>query len=87
LDHRNDRSRFHRALHISYPNRADQMRAARRAESPGGLIMIHGQPNGAAARAGAREADWTEGCIAVSNAEIEDIWSRTVDGTPIEILP
>lgn len=86
LDRRNDRSRFHRALHISYPNRADAIRAARRADSPGGLIMIHGQPAGASPTRPDHE-DWTEGCIAVSNAEIEEIWARTRDGILIEILP
>jgi murein L,D-transpeptidase YafK len=86
LDRRQSRSRFHRALHVSYPSPVDRTRAARRGVPPGGLIMLHGQPNASAGEP-SRLEDWTHGCIAVSNAEIEDIWTRTVEGTPIEILP
>jgi murein L,D-transpeptidase YafK len=86
IDRRNDRSRFHKALHISYPSTGDRWRAERRGEPPGGMILIHGQPNGKN-RSTPIEDDWTLGCIAVSNREIEEIWSLTVDGTPIEILP
>jgi murein L,D-transpeptidase YafK len=86
LDRRNDRSRFHKALHVSYPSTGDRLRAERRGEPPGGMILIHGQPNGK--KGSTRiEDDWTLGCIAVSNREIDEIWSLTVDGTPIEILP
>ncbi|WP_296806802.1 L,D-transpeptidase family protein [Thiocapsa sp.] len=86
IDRRNDRSRFHKALHISYPSTVDRWRAERRGEPPGGMILIHGQPNGKN-RSKPIEDDWTLGCIAVSNREIDEIWSLTVDGTPIEILP
>ncbi|MFB1486760.1 MULTISPECIES: murein L,D-transpeptidase family protein [unclassified Thiocapsa] len=86
IDRRNDRSRFHKALHISYPSLGDRWRAERRGEPPGGMIMIHGQPNGKN-RSTWIEDDWTLGCIAVSNHEIDEILSLTVDGTPIEILP
>jgi murein L,D-transpeptidase YafK len=86
LDRRNDRSRFHKALHISYPSPGDRRRAERRGEPPGGMILIHGQPNGKN-HSTRIEDDWTLGCIAVSNREIDEIWSLTVDGTPIEILP
>ena len=86
LDRRNDRSRFHKALHISYPSPGDRWRAERRGEPPGGMILIHGQPNGKN-RLMRTDDDWTLGCIAVSNQEIDEIWSLTVDGTPIEILP
>jgi murein L,D-transpeptidase YafK len=86
IDRRNDRSRFHKALHISYPSPGDRRRAERRGESPGGMILIHGQPNGKN-RSTRIEDDWTLGCIAVSDLEIDEIWSLTVDGTPIEILP
>lgn len=86
LDWRNAKSRFHRALHISYPSSQDERRAASRGENAGGMILIHGQPGGS--RGSSRiEGDWTLGCIAVSNAEIEEIWQLTLDGTPIEILP
>ena len=86
IDRRNDRSRFHKALHISYPNPGDRLRAEHRGEPPGGMILIHGQPNGKG-RSTRIEDDWTLGCIAVSDREIDEIWSLTVDGTPIEILP
>jgi murein L,D-transpeptidase YafK len=90
LDRRNDRSRFYKALHISYPNPRDRLRAEHRDSSPGGMILIHGQPSGPSGgrdRPTRIEGDWTLGCIAVSNREIEEIWSLTADGTPIEILP
>lgn len=98
LDRRNHQSRFHKALHISYPNAQDAWRARHRGESPGGMILIHGQPAGRSstqpgaqlknrAQPTAIDGDWTLGCIAVSNREIEEIWALTVDGTPIEILP
>lgn len=86
IDRRSDRSRYHRALHISYPNALDTWRARLQGQSPGGLIMIHGQPSARAGQA-PPAGDWTEGCIAVSNQEIEEIWSLTAVGTPIEILP
>jgi murein L,D-transpeptidase YafK len=86
LDRRNSRSRFYKALHISYPSSRDRWRAELRGESPGGMILIHGQPSKKASSTRA-EHDWTLGCIAVSNREIDEIWSLTLDGTPIEILP
>ena len=88
LDWRNPKSRFHRSIHISYPNPADRERARRLGVPPGGDIMIHGLPKGAEA-VGADHAkwDWTEGCIAVSNAEMNEIWNSVADGTPIEIRP
>lgn len=86
IDRRNDRSRFHKALHISYPSAQDRLRAEHRDQSPGGLILIHGQPANQA-RSAPLEGDWTLGCIAVANDEIEEIWALTPDGTRIEILP
>lgn len=86
LDRRNSRSRFYKALHISYPSSLDRWRAELRGESPGGMILIHGQPS-TQTPATRTEDDWTLGCIAVSNREIDEIWSLTLDGTPIEILP
>jgi murein L,D-transpeptidase YafK len=86
IDSRKRNSAFHRALHISYPNAEDRRRARRRGVSPGGDIMIHGLPNGLGA-IGKKHVlrDWTEGCIAVTNEEIEEIWRVVPNGTPIEI--
>jgi murein L,D-transpeptidase YafK len=90
LDGRNPGSRFYKALHISYPNPKDRLEAARRGVSPGGQIMIHGTPRGGRGRDlqdALIGADWTAGCIAVTNPEIEEIWRYTANGTPIEIRP
>ncbi len=88
IDWRNARSQFHRSLHISYPNRQDRAAARKRGVRPGGDIMLHGSPN---SMAGSEELlagmDWTDGCIAVTNREIEEIWQAVPDGTPITILP
>lgn len=84
IDQRSDASRYHKALHISYPREEDRLRALREGIDPGGMIMIHGQPAGQRER---RTGDWTFGCIAVSNMEIDEIWSFTEKGTPVEILP
>ena len=88
IDWRNEKSGYYKSLHISYPNEADKARAKARGESPGGLIMIHGQKN----RFGwlaplTQRADWTDGCIAVTNREMEEIWRSVDDGTPIVIEP
>jgi len=88
LDWRNASSQFHRSMHISYPHNDDQAAALRRGVSPGGLIMIHGLPNGR--RAGDMNHprnDWTNGCIAVTNDEMDEIWSLVEDGTTIIIFP
>ncbi|MGE0724171.1 MAG: murein L,D-transpeptidase family protein [Alphaproteobacteria bacterium] len=88
IDGRNPRSAFHRSLKISYPSPDDRAAARERGFPPGGMIMIHGQPNDPRSFARAqRERDWTEGCIAVTNAEIEEIWAMVADGTTIEIKP
>ena len=88
IDWRNPQSAYHLSLHISYPNREDSVAASAAGHSPGGMIMIHGLPNGHAA-VGARHrlSDWTEGCIAVTSEEITEIWRLVPDGTPIEIRP
>jgi murein L,D-transpeptidase YafK len=88
LDWRNPDSRFHRSIHISYPSAADAVAAERRGVSPGGDIMIHGLGR-KRARFGASHAlwDWTEGCIAVTDTEMDQIWRRVANGTPIEIRP
>ena len=88
IDSRNAKSRFHLAIHISYPNEADIADAQRQGVSPGGSIMIHGLPNGLAKVDKLHSLqDWTDGCIAVTNTEMEEIWEYVADGTPIEIKP
>lgn len=85
---RNAKSKFHRALRISYPNADDRARAAALRVSPGGDIMIHGLPNGYGwVGRGHLARDWTDGCIAVTDQEIEEIWTLVADGTPVEIKP
>jgi len=88
LDRRNANSRFYKSIHISYPNEHDRRRAQEKGHSPGGDIMVHGLPNGMGALGAAHRAtDWTDGCIAVTDAEIDEIWKLVSDGTPIEIKP
>jgi murein L,D-transpeptidase YafK len=88
LDMRNPNSDFFLSIHISYPNEADRRRARLQGVDPGGQIMIHGQPNEPTySEAYYRSQDWTNGCIAVSNSDMIDIWLMTPDGTPIEIRP
>lgn len=85
---RNPNSAFHLSLRISYPEPNEVAAAKSRGVSPGGDIMIHGLPNGTG-WLGERHllSDWTAGCIAVTNAEIEELWRVVKDDTPIEILP
>ena len=90
LDWRNPRSSYYKSIHVSYPNARDKAFARALGESPGGMIMIHGRPNWLTSPAVAREydgRDWTNGCIAVTNAEMDEIWRLVKDGTPIRILP
>ena len=88
IDWRNPESAFHLSLHISYPAPRDQAAAAEAGRDPGGMIMIHGLPNGKDWIGSAHSSiDWTEGCIAVTSEEIEEIWSLVPDGTPIDIYP
>ena len=82
----NEQSSYYLSLHIDYPNAQDRAYARSRGRSPGGLIFIHGQPNGLPYDARV-PGDWTDGCIALSNAEIAELWSLVPDGTPIEIRP
>lgn len=88
IDGRIVESEFHRALHISYPNR-DDLEFARRAGIPAGDgVMIHGLPEGERWIGEAhRGIDWTNGCIAVTDDEMNEIWELVDDGTPIEIRP
>lgn len=83
IDTRNPQSSFHLSLRISYPNDSDRAFAAAYGRSPGGDIFIHGQPNALAN--GRMRGDWTDGCIALTNEEIEELWAIVPDGTPIEI--
>ena len=85
IDWANPQSAYHLSLHISYPSAADRAYAAAHSRSAGGMIMIHGQPN--SWTQGRVPGDWTDGCIAVSDDEIEALWEAVADGTPIEILP
>lgn len=88
IDSRNSHSQFHLALHVSYPNAADRERARRLGVDPGGDIMIHGLPQAWAWLGAAhRQRDWTLGCIAVTNQEIEEIWQLVPVGTAVEIRP
>lgn len=88
IDYRNPKSSYHLSLHINYPSLADKRAAKKRGVNPGGDIFIHGLPNGMGAMASSfKGQDWTDGCIAVNNKEIEEIWRLVPNGTPIEIRP
>jgi murein L,D-transpeptidase YafK len=88
LDERLEASMAHRALHVSYPDPADIASATERGVAPGGRIMIHGLRNGLGWLGRAhRFVDWTAGCIAVTNAEIRELWRVVPDGTLIVIEP
>jgi murein L,D-transpeptidase YafK len=88
LDSRNPNSHFYKAFHVSYPNSQDIAAARKAGVSPGGDIMLHGLPKGYA-WLGKSQAlhDWTDGCIAVSNKEMDELWNLIRVGTPIEIKP
>lgn len=88
IDYRNSNSRYHLSLHISYPNAGDRLKAEQLGVQPGGDIMIHGLKNGLKMSGSFhRFVDWTDGCVAVTNHEIEELWELVPDGTPIEIKP
>jgi murein L,D-transpeptidase YafK len=88
IDWRLEDSDYHRALHVSYPNAKDRARASAGGFAPGGHIMIHGLPNGLGEiGVDHRSGDWTDGCIAVTNEEMDQIWELIPDGTPIDIVP
>jgi murein L,D-transpeptidase YafK len=88
LDSRNAHSRFYKSIHISYPSPQDRAAAHQKGISPGGDVFIHGLPNGYGwVRASHRLKDWTDGCIAVSNDEMDEIWIAVANSTPIEIRP
>jgi murein L,D-transpeptidase YafK len=88
VDAKNPHSQFHLSLHISYPSAADRERARSVGQSPGGAIMIHGLAKPFAYLGPLhRQTDWTDGCIAVTNAEIEEIWKLVPVGTRVDIRP
>ena len=84
LDWHNTESLFYKSIHISYPNENDLARAEKLGVPPGGDLFIHGQPNDFTGP-GKQPGDWTDGCIAVRNQEMDEIWRAVADGTPIEI--
>lgn len=85
IEGRNPGSAYHLSLKVSYPNAQDRAFATAQGRSPGGNIFLHGQPN--SLPFGRVPGDWTDGCIALSNAEIEELWRLVPDGTVIEIRP
>jgi murein L,D-transpeptidase YafK len=88
IDSRNAQSSFHLSLHVSYPSDEDNKRAATHGVSAGSDIMIHGIQNGRGwIGAFHRWKDWTAGCVALTDEEIEELWHVTPDGTTIEIRP
>jgi murein L,D-transpeptidase YafK len=88
LTRRNPNSEYFLSIQVDYPNELDVARARRQGLKPGGAIMIHGEPNTPRKpRDYYRNVDWTEGCIAVSNSDMVEIWLMTPPDTPIEITP
>ncbi len=88
IDAKNSASRYHRSLHLSYPNEKDRAQAQKLGVSPGGMIMIHGLPNGLSGFGVTHQlVDWTDGCIAVTDEEIEEIDDAVQIGTEVEIRP
>jgi murein L,D-transpeptidase YafK len=88
LDWKNQNSAFYRSIHVDYPNKQDQAAAAARGEDPGGLIMIHGQRNGYAWLSPlARFFNWTDGCVALNDRDMDEVWLSVRANTPIEIRP
>jgi murein L,D-transpeptidase YafK len=88
LDWRKKSGVHYKSIHISYPDRWDILSAKERGVHPGGMVMIHGLPTCRSWKGTCiQDVDWTSGCIAVTNQEIDEIWGSVKDGTPIEILP
>ena len=88
IDGRNPYSKYHLSLKISYPTAAQRERAAAQGVDPGGNIMIHGLPNGRGdVGPYHRITDWTNGCVALTDEEIEELWSAVPIGTPVHIKP
>lgn len=88
LDIRNPDSEYFLSIRISYPNQQDRRQAREMGVNPGGAIMVHGQPNTPTrSETYYRTQDWTNGCIALSNSDMIDMWLMTGENTPIEIRP
>jgi len=88
LGTRNSTSRFFLAIQVTYPSVQDEAYARRMGRRPGGAIMIHGLPNNPGKPLDYyQRADWTDGCIALSNSDMVEIWLMTAPGTPIDIEP
>ena len=88
LDSKNTNSQFYKSIHVSYPSAQDRANAQRRGVDPGGDIMVHGQPNGWEwATRVVQLFSWTDGCIALSNPNLDQVWAAVDPGTPIEIRP
>jgi murein L,D-transpeptidase YafK len=88
LDSRNAKSQFYKSLHISYPTPAQRTAARKRGVAPGGEVFVHGLPaRYRSVGAAHRLYDWTDGCIAVTDEEMDEIWLAVAVGTPIEIRP
>jgi len=88
LNYKNANSLYYKSIHISYPNEFDRQEARKQAVDPGGDIMIHGQKNGYERLSFlAQRFNWTNGCIALSNKDMDSVWEAVQPGTPIEIKP
>jgi murein L,D-transpeptidase YafK len=88
LDYKNWNSKFYKSIHISYPNAQDRREARRRGVDPGGDIMIHGQTNGWGWAGPVMQFfSWTDGCVALSDRDMDEVWEAVDPGTPIEIRP
>ncbi|WP_268235307.1 L,D-transpeptidase family protein [Silvibacterium dinghuense] len=88
IDQKNAQSRFHLALHVSYPNAADQQHAREAGVDPGDAILIHGVRKQFAWLGSLQhDIDWTDGCIAVTNDEMDEVWKLVPTGTPVDIEP
>ncbi|WP_406664555.1 murein L,D-transpeptidase family protein [Gallaecimonas sp. GXIMD1310] len=86
LDYKKDDSAFYKAIHINYPNARDRARAQHLGVDPGGMIMIHGQANDAGSPR-VQPSNWTNGCIALLNRDMDQLWQAIQPGTPIVIYP
>ena len=88
LDYKNPNSKYYKSIHISYPNAEDRVNARKRGVSPGGDIMVHGQPNKWGTFSFITQLfNWTNGCIALSNSDMDAVWNAVDPGTPIQIRP
>jgi murein L,D-transpeptidase YafK len=88
LGYKNAGSAFYKSIHISYPNAKDRKEARKHGVDPGGDIMIHGQKNGFEGLSFLiQRFNWTNGCIALSNTDMDSVWNAVPPGTPIEIRP